>query len=155
MAAISAGLLLYRWRDGCLSVLLAHPGGPYWRRRDAGAWSIPKGEIGAGEEPEAAALREFEEELGAKPQGAPKLIGEIVQQSGKRVIAFALEGDLDAPSITSNLFELEWPPRSGRKQFFPEVDRAEWFSLGEARKKILPAQRPLLDLIESLTNAES
>lgn len=149
MARTSAGLLMYRRSERGLSVLLVHPGGPFWRRRDEGAWSIPKGEYGAGEDAQAAALREFAEELGQAPAGKPRYLGEIVQSGGKRVVAFALEGDLDPGTVRSNMFELEWPPRSGRTQQFPEIDRARWFGLEEARQKILASQRPLLDLLEA------
>jgi predicted NUDIX family NTP pyrophosphohydrolase len=130
-------------------VLLVHPGGPFWAKRDAGVWSIPKGEYAADEEPLAAARREFEEELGSPPPpGEPTDLGEIRQKSGKRVRAWALAGDLNADGVESNLFTLEWPPRSGRRQEFPEVDRAQWFGLIEARTKINPAQEALLDRLE-------
>ncbi len=151
MPRTSAGLLVYRRGSGVLDVLLVHPGGPFWRNRDVGAWSIPKGEYDADEEPEAAALREFEEELGCVPPGgSSRPLGEVVQRGGKHVVAFAVEGDLDVSAIESNMFELEWPPRSGHRQSFPEVDRAAWFSLAVAREKILPGQRPLLDRLEAL-----
>jgi predicted NUDIX family NTP pyrophosphohydrolase len=131
-------------------VLLVHPGGPLWARKDAGAWSIPKGEFGEDEEPLSAARREFAEELGAPPPaGEPLALGEIRQRSGKRVHAWALAGDLDASTITSNTFELEWPPRSGRISEFPEVDRAQWFPPAEARERINPAQAELLDRLEA------
>jgi predicted NUDIX family NTP pyrophosphohydrolase len=145
--APSAGILLHRLAGGELQVLLVHPGGPLWARRDAGAWSIPKGEYANGsEDPLAAALREFEEELGSPPPDGDALdLGEIRQKSGKRVRAWALEGDLDASAITSNTVIIEWPPRSGRQLEIPEVDRAEWFSLADAREKINPAQVALLD----------
>ena len=130
-------------------MLLVHPGGPFWSKRDAGVWSIPKGEYDADEEPLAAARREFEEELGSPPPpGEPTDLGEIRQKSGKRVRAWAQAGDLDPDGIKSNLFTLEWPPRSGRRQEFPEVDRAQWFGLIEARTKINPAQEALLDRLE-------
>jgi predicted NUDIX family NTP pyrophosphohydrolase len=145
MAKRSAGLILYRRRDGALEVLLVHPGGPFWAKKDLGAWSIPKGELDEGEAPEAAALREFEEETGLRAEGAPALLGEVKQAGGKTVIAFALEQDLDAAAIRSNTFELEWPPRSGKRQSFPEIDRAEWFPLAAAREKMNPAQAGLLD----------
>ena len=129
-----------------LQVLLVHPGGPVWARRDLGAWSIPKGEYGPNDDPLQAARREFEEELGAQPpQGEADDLGEIRQKSGKRVHAFALEGDLDAGSIHSNTLQLEWPPRSGRLIEIPEVDRAEWFDLDTAREKLNPAQAELVD----------
>jgi len=148
MPPLSAGILLYRRREGGIEVLLVHPGGPYWRGKDAGAWMIPKGQIEPGEEPAAAALREFEEELGMRPEGLPQPLCRIRQKGGKWVEAFALEGDLDPAAIASNVFEAEWPPRSGRLQSFPEVDRAAWFALDEARHKILPSQRPILDRLQ-------
>jgi predicted NUDIX family NTP pyrophosphohydrolase len=141
----SAGLILFRRLAGEIQVLLVHPGGPYFARKDAGAWSIPKGEYTHGEDPEAVALREFEEETGVRPPGHLLALGEVRQAGGKEVTAFTLEGDLDPDTLRSNLFAMEWPPRSGRLQSFPEVDRAGWFSLAEARIKILPAQAPLLD----------
>ncbi len=146
MPARSAGILLHRTRDDALEVLLVHPGGPFWARRDAGAWSIPKGEHSDGEDPLAAARREFEEELGMPaPDGAALDLGEVRQKSGKLVRGWALEGDLDASSITSNTVEIEWPPRSGHTLEIPEVDRAEWFGLAAAREKINPAQAELLE----------
>jgi predicted NUDIX family NTP pyrophosphohydrolase len=145
--ATSAGILLHRRAGDQLQVLLVHPGGPLWARRDAGAWSIPKGEYADGaEDPLAAARREFEEELGVVPPDGEALdLGEVRQKSGKRVRAWALAGDLDASAILSNTCEIEWPPRSGRTIEIPEVDRAEWFSLADAREKINPAQVALLD----------
>ena len=149
MAELSAGILMWRRAaDGGVEVLLGHFGGPIWAKRDAGAWAIPKGLVEPGEEMEACARREFEEELGVKPEGALVPLGRIRQKGGKSVEAFALEGDLDAAAIVSNAFTLEWPPRSGRFQSFPEIDRAAWFGLGEAREKILPGQSELLDLLE-------
>jgi predicted NUDIX family NTP pyrophosphohydrolase len=145
----SAGILLYRHRDGVLEVLLAHPGGPFWRTRDEGAWMIPKGGIEAGEAPAACALREFEEELGTRLAGEPWRLCEVRQSGGKWVEAFALEGDLDVQGIVSNSFSVEYPPRSGEYRDFPEVDRAAWFSLAEARLKILPSQMPILDALEA------
>jgi predicted NUDIX family NTP pyrophosphohydrolase len=146
----SAGILLYRAREGGLEVLLVHPGGPFWARRDKGAWSIPKGEHEAGEEPLPAALREFEEELGCPPPtGRPLDLGQVRQKNGKIVNAWALAGDLDAAAITSNTFPLEWPPRSGQVRQFPEVDRAEWFPLATAREKLIPAQMELLDRLQA------
>ena len=154
MFKTSAGLLVYRRQGAVVEVLLVHPGGPFWRNRDLEAWSIPKGEYEAGEEPETAALREFAEELGCLPAvGAMLPLGEVVQKGGKSVIAFAVEGDLDVTEVESNTFELEWPPRSGRRRTFPEVDRAEWFPLAVAREKIIPGQRPLLDRLEILAGA--
>jgi predicted NUDIX family NTP pyrophosphohydrolase len=132
-------------------VLLVHPGGPLWARRDAGAWSIPKGEYSSGEEPLAAARREFEEELGTPPPVGPvEDLGEVRQKSGKVVRAWALAGDLDVETIESNTFELQWPPRSGKLIEIPEVDRAEWFTLGIAREKINPAQVALIDRLEQI-----
>jgi predicted NUDIX family NTP pyrophosphohydrolase len=147
----SAGLLLHRRAADELEVLLVHPGGPFWVRRDAGAWSIPKGEYAQDEDPLAAARREFEEELGsAPPSGEPTDLGEIRQRSGKRVRAWALAGDFDATTATSNTFTMEWPPRSGRMTEFPEVDRAQWFPVAQARAMIVPAQEELLDRLEEL-----
>jgi predicted NUDIX family NTP pyrophosphohydrolase len=146
MARRSAGLLLYRRRDGAVELLLVHPGGPLWARRDAGAWSIPKGEVGEGEDPRAVALREFEEETGhPPPPGELVALGEVRQRGGKLVTAWAAAGDLDPAAITSNTFTLEWPPRSGRRREFPEVDRAGWFDPATAREKLLPAQAELVD----------
>jgi predicted NUDIX family NTP pyrophosphohydrolase len=127
-------------------VLLVHPGGPYWARKDAGAWSIPKGEYGDGEDPRACAVREFEEELGTPLPADAELteLGTVKLRSGKQITAFAVAGDLDADAIVSNTFTLEWPPRSGRTQEFPEVDRAGWFDLAHAREKLNPAQAELL-----------
>ena len=151
MAARSAGILLHRTRAGVLEVLLVHPGGPLWARRDSGAWSVPKGEYTDGEDALAAARREFEEELGvAPPDGPVEDLGEVRQKSGKIVRAWALRGELDVDSVRSNTFELEWPPRSGRLQAFPEVDRAQWFALEQARTKINAAQVSLLDRLEAL-----
>ena len=145
----SAGLVLFRQREGDeIEVLLVHPGGPFWAKKDLGAWSIPKGEHADDEDPLAAARREFAEELGqAPPDGEPVPLGEVRQKGGKRVVAWALEGDLDPATVASNTFEIEWPPRSGRLQEFPEVDRAEWFSLEEARRRILEGQIPLLEVL--------
>lgn len=155
MAKRSAGLLLYRRTGRGLEVLLVHPGGPFWRTKDLGAWSLAKGEIDPGEEPAAAALREFEEETGTRLDGVPVPLGEVRQAGGKTVIGFALEGDLDADSIRSITFELEWPPRSGKRQSFPEVDRFEFFDVEAARAKINPAQVELLDRLERLVRALS
>lgn len=150
MPAKSAGLLLYQRRKEGLCVLLVHPGGPFWQSKDRGAWSIPKGEYGEGEDPEAVARREFREELGVEPPGEACYLGDVVQAGGKRVVAYAMAGDADVSAIGSNTFELEWPPRSGKMQRFPEVDRAEWFPLAKAREKILAAQCPLLDRLEEM-----
>jgi predicted NUDIX family NTP pyrophosphohydrolase len=153
----SAGLLLYRRRDdGALEVLLGHMGGPFWARKDERAWSIPKGEHPDDEDALAAARREFAEETGTRPPDGPTLdLGEVPQSGGKRVTAWAVEGDLDPDRIESNTFELEWPPRSGRRQEFPEIDRAGWFDLGTARRKVVKGQVPLLDRLEErLSGAE-
>jgi predicted NUDIX family NTP pyrophosphohydrolase len=154
----SAGILLYRTVGGTtdVEVLLVHPGGPFWARRDDGVWSIPKGEYAADEDPQRAARREFREELGSPaPDEKPRDLGEITQKSGKRVRAFALPGDLDPAGITSNTFELEWPPRSGRTKAFPEVDRAEWFSLARAREKLVSGQAELLDRLQAAIETDS
>lgn len=144
--ARSAGILLYRGTGESLEVLLVHPGGPLWARRDLGAWSIPKGEYEDGEAPLAAARREFAEELGMPaPEGEALELGEVRLKSGKRVLAWALAGDLDAARIRSDTFTMQWPPRSGRMQEFPEVDRAWWFGMREAREKLNPAQVQLLE----------
>jgi predicted NUDIX family NTP pyrophosphohydrolase len=140
----SAGILMFRRRGGEIEVLLMHPGGPFWAKKDAGAWSLPKGEYAQGEDALAVAKREFEEETGARPDGKFLPLGEVVQAGGKIVTAWALEGDFDPATLTSNRFELEWPPNSGRKVSFPEVDRALWFSPAEARQKILPAQHEFI-----------
>ena len=145
MSVASAGILLFRRRSGQLQVLLVHPGGPFWAARDLGAWSIPKGEY-SGEDPLAAARREFAEELGSPaPHGRMIDLGEVRLKSGKRVLAWGLEGDLDAAAARSNTCEIEWPPGSGRTIEIPEVDRAEWFDIEEAGLRINPAQAPLLE----------
>jgi predicted NUDIX family NTP pyrophosphohydrolase len=151
MARTSAGLLLHRSHAGRREVLLAHPGGPLFASRDLGAWSIPKGEVEPGEEPLQVARREFEEETGHRPpadRSAYRPLGEVRQKSGKRVSAWAVEGDLDPSTATSNTFEMEWPPRSGRREWFPEIDRVEWFGLDEARHRINPAQAAFIDRLE-------
>jgi predicted NUDIX family NTP pyrophosphohydrolase len=152
VARRSAGILLYRLGGGGPEVLLVHPGGPYWTRKDAGAWSIPKGEYDDGEDPLACALREFEEETGtALPPGEPAELGAVTQRGGKVVSAWAAEGDLDADAVRSNTFTMEWPPRSGRMSTFPEIDRAGWFGIDAAREKLNPAQAEFLDrLLERL-----
>jgi predicted NUDIX family NTP pyrophosphohydrolase len=147
MAKTSAGILLYRRCEDAPCVLLIHPGGPFWASRDAGAWSIPKGEIDPGESPREAALREFAEELGAMASGEPWPLADIRQRGGKRVIAFALEGDFDVATLRSNTFDMEWPPRSGRIRSYPEVDKAAWLTLSQAHDKILESQRPLLEAL--------
>jgi predicted NUDIX family NTP pyrophosphohydrolase len=146
----SAGLVMYRRSGADFSVLLVHPGGPFWANKDLGAWSIPKGEYAPDEDALAVALREFAEETGARPIGAVEALGEVVQAGGKRVTAWAVEGDFDPAGLVSNTFELEWPPRSGRMAQFPEVDRAAWFSPAEAQAKILPGQRPFIDRLARL-----
>jgi predicted NUDIX family NTP pyrophosphohydrolase len=145
----SAGLLCYRRVSGSLEVLLVHPGGPFWSRRDDGAWTIPKGEVLDDEAPLEAAVREFREETGHKPDGTFVALEPIRQTGGKLVLAWAFEGDLDPSSISSNTFSIEWPPRSGRHRTFPEVDRAAWFPVSQARTKILSGQVGLLDQLES------
>jgi len=141
----SAGVLLFRRAGGDIEVLLAHPGGPFWRNKDDGAWSIPKGEYADNEDPLAAAKREFAEEIGLTPSGDFIPLGEIRQPGGKVVTAWAAEGDLDTTRVRSNTFSMPWPPRSGKLQEFPEVDRAEWFLLAAARRKILKGQAEFLD----------
>jgi predicted NUDIX family NTP pyrophosphohydrolase len=142
----SAGLLMYRRTEGgSLEVLLAHPGGPFWRGKDEGAWTIPKGEYDVNEAPQAAAIREFGEETGFAVSPPLLPLGEIVQKSGKRITAWAFAGDCDPAQLHSNTVEIEWPPRSGRMRSFPEIDRVEWFSLDAARRKINPAQCALLE----------
>jgi predicted NUDIX family NTP pyrophosphohydrolase len=152
MAKRSAGILVFRLDAGAPRVLLVHPGGPLWARRDLGAWSIPKGEVDDGEDPLACALREFAEELGSPAPAGPRIdLGTIRQKGGKVVQGWAVEGDLDPDALRSGTFTMEWPPRSGRTQEFPEVDRAAWFGVEEARERLLPAQVELLDrLLERL-----
>jgi predicted NUDIX family NTP pyrophosphohydrolase len=153
----SAGILLFRRNGGEPEFLLIHPGGPFWTKKDAGAWSIPKGQIEAEEEPRACAIRELEEELGPAPELDPEQLielGSIKQKAGKVVEAWAAEADFDPTTLASNTFSMEWPPRSGKEQEFPEVDRADWFDLATAREKILPAQAELLDrLLDHLNGA--
>lgn len=146
---LSAGVLLFRQRDGATEVLLIKPGGPYWTKKDAGAWMIPKGAVEPGEAPEEAALREFAEETGTILTAVPFPLATVRQAGGKHVQAFAVEGDLDPAMVRSNDFEMEWPPRSGRIERFPEVVEARWMSLAEARAMMLPSQLPLLDAIET------
>lgn len=153
MTRHSAGLLFFRRGSSALEVLLVHPGGPFWARRDTGAWSIPKGEVDEGEDLLAAAEREIAEELGvAPPPGARLPLGDLVQRGGKRVTAWATEWDLDVADVRSNTFELEWPPRSGVRRAFPEVDRAAWFGLDEARVRILTSQAPFLDRLAAVVD---
>jgi predicted NUDIX family NTP pyrophosphohydrolase len=148
-ASISAGLLLYRRTGGELEVLLAHPGGPFWARRDAGAWSLPKGLVAAGEEPLAAACREFEEETGVHPRGPFIALGHVRQKAGKLIYAWAWEGNADPARCTSNLLQIEWPRGSGRWLMFPEVDRCAWFDPQTAREKLNPAQAAFIDRLEA------
>lgn len=147
---LSAGVLLYRLRNGDLQVFLVHPGGPFWARKDEGAWSIPKGVYQAGDDPLAAAKREFHEETGAEVSGSFRALAPLMQPSGKVVSAWAVEGDIDAATVKSNTFSLEWPPRSGNKLECPEVDRGEWFHVPAARLKLQPGQRGFLDQLQDL-----
>lgn len=139
---------MFRRRVHGVEVLLAHPGGPFWVRRDEAAWTLPKGEIGIDEDPLAAARREFEEETGFPSRPPFHPLGELRQRSGKRITAWAFEGDADPAGLVSNRFEVEWPPRSGRTQSFPEVDRVQWFGLGDARRKLIAGQAPFVDALE-------
>ena len=148
MARNSAGLLPYRYRDGVLEVFLVHPGGPFWAKKDLGAWSIPKGEFVPEEDPLAAAKREFQEETGFTASGAFVPLAPRKQSGGKVVEAWFFEADYDATALRSNTFSMEWPPRSGKKRDFPEVDRAEWFTLDEAKKRILKGQAGFLDELQ-------
>ena len=152
---LSAGLLMYRVREGRIEVLLAHPGGPYFVHKDDGAWSIPKGEPDRDEDLLATAQREFEEETGVKPSGRYVPLHPIQQKGGKIVHAWAFEGDCDSRALVSNTFTMEWPPHSGRRQEFPEIDRAEFFELAAARKKIKAGQEALLDEIEAALKSKS
>lgn len=152
MPSNSAGILAYRKRRE-MEVLLVHPGGPFWRNKDLGAWSIPKGEYAEGEDPDTAARREFAEELGLELSMPLIPLGQVRQRGGKIVTAFAAEFDLDVRSIRSNTFEMEWPPRSGKRQTFPEVDRAEWFTLEVAYDKINAGQRPLLERLAQVAGS--
>ena len=146
----SAGILLWRRREGRLEVLLGHPGGPYFAGKDADHWTVLKGEVDPGEDLLEVARREFEEETGQEPPRGPAIeLGDIRQKSGKRVLAWAVEGDLDPETAVSNTFEMEWPPRSGRMQEFPEIDRVEWFDPDEARRRLKAAQVPFLDRLEA------
>ena len=148
----SAGILMYRRVNPEIEVLLVHPGGPYWRKKDEGAWSIPKGEIDEGENAEVAARREFLEETGIAVAGPLEPLGDIRQRGGKRVTAFAVKGDFNVDAMKSNNFEIEWPPKSGRLQSFPEIDRAAWFDLPAAGVKILESQRSLVDRLVELVD---
>jgi predicted NUDIX family NTP pyrophosphohydrolase len=149
----SAGVLLYRVRLGAVEVLLVHPGGPYWARRDAGSWSLPKGEFSQDEDGRSAALREFEEETGQRVSAPLVPLKPLTQPGGKRVYAWAAQGDFDPAALQSNTFAMEWPPRSGKTQYFPEVDRAGWFDLAVAREKILRGQAGFLDELEASLRA--
>ena len=148
MDKLSAGILLYRFRDGLFEVLIAHPGGPFWAKKDEGAWSIPKGLVDHGEDLLKAAIREFEEETGYRVSGEFIKLTPIRLRAGKIVVPFALEYDLDPETIVSNTFETEWPPRSGRQQAFPEIDRAAWFDPETAKKKLNPAQASIVDELQ-------
>lgn len=150
MSEISAGILLHRAGPSGREVLLVHPGGPFWAKKDEAGWSIPKGIIDPGEDPEAAARREFAEEVGVVLTGALARLGELRLSGSKTLVVFALEGDFDPATLVSNGFEMEWPPRSGRTQHFPEVDRAQWYSLDQARTKLHLGQRGLIQLFETL-----
>jgi predicted NUDIX family NTP pyrophosphohydrolase len=146
----SAGVLLYRQTHGRLEVLLVHPGGPLWAKKDDGAWTIPKGELDEGEDAQAAARREFEEETGAAVAGELIALDPLRQPSGKVIHAFAAAGEFDPQALRSNTFSIEWPPRSGRLQSFPEIDRAAWLSIAEAQRKIIPGQRPFLQQLQQV-----
>jgi predicted NUDIX family NTP pyrophosphohydrolase len=151
VARRSAGIVLHRSGAAGVEVLLVHPGGPFWARKDAGAWSIPKGEYEDGEDPLACALREFEEETGTRLDATDVVeLGSVRQKSGKQVTAWAVAGDLDPATVRSNTFAMEWPPRSGRQAEFPEVDRAEWFGVEVAREKLVSGQVELLDRLVGL-----
>ncbi len=150
---VSAGILLYRTNRGPVEVFLVHPGGPYWAGKDDGAWSIPKGICQGEEDPLAAAKREFQEETGMAVTGRCRPLTPLRQPSGKVISVWAVEGDLDAGRVRSNVFSMEWPPHSGRMQEFPEVDRGAWFDLVTARRKLLPGQRPFLDQLEEALSA--
>jgi predicted NUDIX family NTP pyrophosphohydrolase len=154
MVKQSAGLLLYRVREGALEVFLVHPGGPFWAKKDLGVWSIPKGEMDEGEELLEAARREFEEETGFRPEGIFRELTPVRQRSGKIVHAWAVEGNCDPTAIRSNTITIEWPPRSGRQQEIPEVDRGGWFSIPEARERILDGQQALLAQVELMLQQE-
>lgn len=151
----SAGVLLYRRGSGATEVLLIKPGGPFWRNKHAGAWMIPKGQIEPGETPANAAIREFEEETGTRLECEPEPLARIRQSGGKWVDAFAVEGELDPAALRSIEFEIEWPPRSGRRERYPEAIEARWLSLAEARRLMLPSQLPLIDALETKLKGES
>lgn len=155
MSKKSAGLLMYRICDGALQVLLVHPGGPYWMRKDAGAWFIPKGEVAPGEDDAAAAIREFTEETGLTPRGPFLMLGAVQHKSGKTVTAWAFEGDCDPTSLTSNTFSMEWPPRSGKMRDFPEVDRAAFFTVDAAREKMHAAEFEFVSRLETMRSGQT
>lgn len=153
MAKTSAGILVYRWHKNGLELLLVHPGGPFFARKDKGAWTIPKGELAEDESPLAAAKREFREELGLQISGDPIPLAPVTQKGGKKVLAWAIKQDIDISSYQSNTFQMEWPPASGKLQEFPEVDKAEWFSVDIAKEKINPAQVAFIEeLLEKLAH---
>jgi predicted NUDIX family NTP pyrophosphohydrolase len=147
---LSAGILLYRYQSGTLQVFLVHPGGPFWAQKDEGAWSIPKGEYHDGDDPLATAKREFREETSSEVTGSFRALSPLIQPSGKVVSAWAVEGDIDAATVKSNTFSLEWPPHSGKQSEFPEVDRGAWFDVPTARLKLQPGQRGFLDQLQGL-----
>lgn len=155
MAKLSAGILLYRLKKGFPEVLLVHPGGPFWANKDEGAWSIPKGEPGEEEDLSEAAIRELKEETGIIASGKMLELTPIKQKAGKSVYCWAIEQDADSENISGNNFDLEWPPKSGKMKYFPEVDKAGWFDLATALQKILPGQRPLLEELETKLNKNS
>lgn len=150
MPKISAGLVMYRFKDGRPEVFLVHPGGPFWEKKDIGAWSIPKGLCGEGEDPLSAARREFHEETGFAAEGDFLALGELRQPSGKLILAWAFEGDCDPEKLASNTFSMEWPPHSGNMREFPEVDRADWFNLDEAGRRILKGQAEFIGRLDGL-----
>jgi predicted NUDIX family NTP pyrophosphohydrolase len=151
----TAGLLLYRIRDSAVEVFLVHPGGPFWAKKDEGAWSIPKGEFADDEQPLSAATREFQEETGFSMEGNFMALAPLKQRSGKLVYAWALEGDCDAGAIKSNLFSMEWPPRSGKRQEYPEVDRASWFTVESAKRRIVPGQIAFLEELQQMLDRDA
>jgi predicted NUDIX family NTP pyrophosphohydrolase len=151
----TAGLLLYRIRDSAVEVFLVHPGGPFWAKKDEGAWSIPKGEFADDEQPLSAATREFQEETGFSMEGNFMALAPLKQRSGKLVYAWALEGDCDAGAIKSNLFSMEWPPRSGKRQEYPEVDRASWFTVESAKRRIVPGQIAFLEELQQMLDSDA
>ena len=150
----SAGVLMYRYRNGELEVFLVHPGGPFWAKKDRGSWSIPKGEYDECEEPQAAAAREFSEEPGFTVAANMRELGEVKQAGGKLVSAWCFEGDCNPGDLVSNVFQMEWPPHSGRLAEFPEVDRGGWFSMADVREHILTSQAPFLDMLDRLLRSE-